>query len=278
MQTRKCAHPRASTRTRAHAHTRTHVLSMLERNGYSRMLWYSGAPHAVGTTRYFEAIADFSAVICLDPSNANAYFNRGSVRLCARPCHVHLRRDRAHPCHICAGTALTPATSASGLRSRVPTSASGLRSTVPTSAPGLGAALEPVGTAVLVAAGAAQAHDSLAQVERAISDYTMALDLDMAASARRSSGLPSAAAASRADGASRDGQRAGGAGIARRGGRVASDLVPSQRRARESCLVRRSGRLRCLCVCLPVDAQRRLSDSEPGCVLSRATEAPATCQ
>ena len=52
---------------------------------------------------------------------------------------------------------------------------------------------------VLVAAGTAQAHDSLAQVERAISDYTMALDLDMAASARRSSALPSAAAASRAE-------------------------------------------------------------------------------
>jgi hypothetical protein len=31
------------------------------------------------------------------------------------PILPHLRRDWAHPCHICAGTGLTPATSAPGL-------------------------------------------------------------------------------------------------------------------------------------------------------------------
>ncbi len=110
MQTRKCAHPRAATRTRAHAYSLcSNAMGTLVCSG-------TLALPTVGTTRYSEAIADFSAVIRLDPSNANAYFNRGSVRLCAPPCHVHLRRDRAHPCHehlrrdcahachICAGT------------------------------------------------------------------------------------------------------------------------------------------------------------------------------
>jgi hypothetical protein len=50
----------------------------------------------------------------------------------------HLRRDWAHPCHICAGTGLTPATSAPGLGlAPLPTSAPRLGSPPPTSAPGL---------------------------------------------------------------------------------------------------------------------------------------------
>ena len=201
---------------------------MLERNGYSRMLWYSGAPHAVGTTRYSEAIADFSAVIRLDPSNANAYFNRGSVRLCAHPCHVHLRRDRAHPSHICAGTGLTP-----------PTSAPGLGLTPATSAPGLGAALEPGGTT----STRSSRHRTGARLARASRARDLRLHhgarprhgrlgqaLERAALGRRR--LPCRGHRHRRDGASRDRQRAGGAGIARRGCRVASGLAPSQRRAR----------------------------------------------
>ena len=39
----------------------------------------------------------------------------------------HLRRDRTHPCHICAGTGLTPATSALVLGLTSATSAPGLR-------------------------------------------------------------------------------------------------------------------------------------------------------
>jgi len=215
--------------TRSYTHRRTHVLSTLERNGYSRMLWYSGAPHAVGTTRYSEAIADFSAVIRLDPSNANAYFNRGSVRLCAHPCHVHLRRDRARPSHICAGTAFTPATSA----------------------PGLGAALEPGGTTSTRRsrrrtgarlARASRARDLRLHHGARPRHGRLGQALERAALGRRR--FPCRGHRPRRDGASRDRQRAGGAGIARRGGRVASDLTSSQRRARESCLARRSGPLR----------------------------------
>jgi len=214
------------------------------------MLWYSGAPHAVGTTRYSEAIADFSAVIRLDPSNANAYFNRGSVRLCAHPCHVHLRRDRAHPSHICAGTALTPATSASGLRSPVPTSAPGLGLTPATSAPrlgltpatsapGLGAALEPGGTASTRSsrrrtgarlARASRARDLRLHHGARPRHGRLGQALERAALGRRR--FPCRGHRHRRDGASRDRQRAGGAGIARRGGRVASGLAPWQLRAR----------------------------------------------
>jgi hypothetical protein len=45
----------------------------------------------------------------------------------------HLRRDRAHPGHICAGTGLTPATSAPGLGSLPAASAPGHRHRRPTS-------------------------------------------------------------------------------------------------------------------------------------------------
>ena len=63
----------------------------------------------------------------------------------------HLRRDWAHPAHICTGTALTPPTSAPGLGSPRPHLHrdwahpahifAGSRLTPPTSAPGLGSPL-----------------------------------------------------------------------------------------------------------------------------------------
>ena len=57
-----------------------------------------------------------------------------SLRLSAPrlgPLFLHLRRDWAHPSHICTGTALAAATSAPGLGPPLPTPASGLGSPLP---------------------------------------------------------------------------------------------------------------------------------------------------
>ncbi len=146
----------------------------------------------------------------------------------------HLRRDCAHACHICAGTALTLPTSAPGLRSPVPTSAPRLGLTPATSAPGLGAALEPVGTASTRSsrrrtgarlARASRARDLRLHHGARPRHGRLGQALERAALGRRR--FPCRGHRPRRDGASRDRQRAGGAGIARRGGRMASDLARS---------------------------------------------------
>jgi hypothetical protein len=232
----------------AHLHAQAHTRTLNARTQW--VLSYSGAPHAVGTTRYSEAIADFSAVIRLDPSNANAYFNRGSVRLCAPlPCasapgprlrQPYLRRDCAHPCpHLRRDWGSPVPTSAPRLGLTPATSAPRLGLTPATSAPGLGAALEPVGTASTRSsrrrtgarlARARRARDLRLHHGARPRHGRLGQALERAALGRRR--FPCRGHLHRRDGASRDRQRVGGAGIAHTGCRVASDLAPSQRRAR----------------------------------------------
>jgi hypothetical protein len=61
----------------------------------------------------------FPVLMCLDPSRKKPVEDKDE-----RPQPMlqvpHLRRDWAHPCHICAGTGLISPTSAPGLRSPLP--------------------------------------------------------------------------------------------------------------------------------------------------------------
>jgi hypothetical protein len=101
-------------------------------------------------------------------------------------------RDWAHPCHICAGTGLTPATSAQGLGLTPATSAQGLGLTPATSALGLGSPLPhlprdrpgaPVGAAppvrhiqrIAVRAGADQRQVKVAVATSAVAAHATRL-------------------------------------------------------------------------------------------------------
>ena len=105
--------------------------------------------HAMGNFRH--AVDDFTSAIDINPEAPDSYTLRGQV-LTHRP---HLHRDRACPCHICAGTGLTPATSAPGPGSVLPHRrrdrahpahiCAGTGLTPPTSAPGPGS-VQPLRT------------------------------------------------------------------------------------------------------------------------------------
>ena len=68
--------------------------------------------HRLGYTRYLVQGGDWGSVI------ASMIALDDEQHVVRSPYHMH--RDWTHSCHICAGTGLTPATSAPGLSSPLP--------------------------------------------------------------------------------------------------------------------------------------------------------------
>jgi hypothetical protein len=117
---------------RPRAHVRVHAA----RRRFVLLLQTSGQWRPARTRSFMEHLS------ALSRSGVRAVRPIGSARATSAPGLgsplPHLRQDWAHPCHICAGTGLTHATSAPGLGSAAATSAPGLGSAAATSAPGLG--------------------------------------------------------------------------------------------------------------------------------------------
>jgi hypothetical protein len=127
------AHTRTHTRAHTHAHTRarTHRRAQTHAHTHTRThtRWLPAAPAGphLPDGRQTEPRAGRPRVLLRHQHPGKPPARLGSPR-------PHLRRDWAHPAHICAGTGLAPLTSALGLGHIC----AGTGLALPTSAPGLG--------------------------------------------------------------------------------------------------------------------------------------------
>jgi hypothetical protein len=103
--THTLTHTRARARTHTRAHTHSHTRAHTHSHTRARARTHT---HARARARIHTHARARTHVGCIGPLQAMPCTHMGPVQ--ARPCVAAAASLRMHPCHICTGTGLTPAT------------------------------------------------------------------------------------------------------------------------------------------------------------------------